>query len=381
MEWITCENTYEESWRRLMEFANIELAMDAIENIHGPATKTNKANYEKQAAQARSSLLQAKEYFEAAKVSSLFTQPNHLYYGIVALSSACMLIRGDGSKSLDYLRRQPNNSSHGLDFTFSSNSKKSKIGVELLDNSFIKVCPNGHFKNWYETLIVSQPIFALKETISNEGNMKTLVVAGGFESPTFLELNNIKKSISSLLTRLPDLCFDLTRYGINVEFARGEHLITEDSVRNETINKFIFHEYFPEKSLPEITKKFKCSENHKFLIKVNEKNHTGTAEIKTTDPYKIEFPDSRTTLDHKTIFYQNSTNTPEIVDLYVISFALSMLSRYYPDIWISFLESHCKGAKLVEKVLRILMAKAPNLMLNQIMNDNIIISNHRPYWH
>lgn len=98
MEWITSENTYEESWRRLLEFANVELAMEAISGFHGEPTKSTLPNYRKQAEQARVALLQAREYFEAAKASSLYTQPNHLYYGSVALSTACMLIRGDGTK-------------------------------------------------------------------------------------------------------------------------------------------------------------------------------------------------------------------------------------------------------------------------------------------
>jgi beta-phosphoglucomutase-like phosphatase (HAD superfamily) len=104
MEWVTCENVYDESWRRLLEYANIELATEAIREIHGEDPKKEK-NYKTKAEQVRFSLLQAKEYFEAARTSSLFTQPNHLYYGAVALSTACMVLRGDGDKSLDRLRQ------------------------------------------------------------------------------------------------------------------------------------------------------------------------------------------------------------------------------------------------------------------------------------
>lgn len=132
MEWITCESIYDESWRILLEYANIELAVEAIESIHGKSTSKMKANYKKQAQQARASLLQAKEYFEASRSSSLFTQPNHLYYGAVALSTACMLIRGTGEKSLDYLRKDPKNAHHGLEFTFSANTKAVKKGTKLL---------------------------------------------------------------------------------------------------------------------------------------------------------------------------------------------------------------------------------------------------------
>ncbi len=36
-----------------------------------------------------------------------------------------------------------------------------------------------------------------------------------------------------------------------------------------------------------------------------------------------------------------------------------MLSRYFPDIWVSFLESHCKGTKLIDLIIRVLINKMP----------------------
>ena len=98
LNWVTTDNQYEENWRRLLEYANIEITLETLVKLHGKYTPKTKQNYIKQAEQIRVSLLQAKEYFDAARSSTLFTQPNHLYYGTIALSSACMLIRGDGTK-------------------------------------------------------------------------------------------------------------------------------------------------------------------------------------------------------------------------------------------------------------------------------------------
>ncbi|PAR45090.1 YaaC family protein [Vibrio metoecus] len=381
MEWITCENTYEESWRRLLEFANVELAVEAIGSIHGEPNKSTLANYKKQAEQARVALLQAKEYFEAAKVSSLYTQPNHLYYGSVALSTACMLIRGDGRKSLDYLRQDSKNSSHGLDFTFSSDIKRSKMGLSLLDNSYVKICPNGHFSNWYDTLMSTQKLAAIKHLRTIHGSQRNMDYIGSYNIPYFSELKGLKKDLMFLLTRLPDLHADLGRYGIAVEGARGELHFYSDEIKKQQYSEFVFHSSPSHNAFIKVVESFVCDEGVNFEYLFNAEGRSGVVSTRKDKNWAFSFPDSRTTLDHKTIYFAEPIGTPEVVDLFLVSYALSMLSRYFPDIWISFLESHCKGSKLVERIVRVLYLKMPNLMLNQITGSELVISNHRPPWH
>jgi hypothetical protein len=381
MEWITCENTYEESWRRLLEFANNELAFELIESRFGAATNKTKKNYLKQAEQARVSLLQAKEYFEAARNSSLFTQPNHVYYGAVALSTACMLLRGSGDYSLDSLRKNTKNAHHGLTFSTGANSKSASQGVHLLENSFIRIAANGHFSNWYRTLNKKQAVCSL--LVTKKGNATNTVFRenGEFVIPEFGEIEGESISLVGLIKRIPDIHRDLSRYGILVPAARGEHKITYDKAESSVHHKFTFHASPSEDTLKEVLEQFNSDGKVYFCF-----DHyvNTTSAIVTTN--KIEpsamfnYPNSRETLDHRIIYFAEDTNTPEIVDLFGISYALSMLSRYYPDLWISFLESHCKGSKLVESVIQTLILKIPNLMLNEISDQNYVISNHRPFW-
>ena len=381
LEWITCENTYEESWRRLLEFANVELAIEAISAIHGPSTKSTLPNYRKQAEQARVSLLQAKEYFEAARVTSLYTQPNHLYYGAVALSTACMLIRGDGRKSLDVLRKDSKNSSHGLDFTFSSDIKKSKVGLSLLDNSYVKIHSNGHFSNWYQTLQKNQKIAAVQKVSEKNGTRSSMNYVGQFQMSEFSEIMSLKKDLMFILKRLPDLYSDLGRYGVSVVAARGDHLSYRDETKKEEYSDFIFHSAQSSSDLLKVLDRFTCDDGVNFTFDINNLGLSGLVQTRKDKKWEFTFPDSRSTLDNKNIFYGEILSTPEVVDLFLVSYALSMLSRYYPDIWVSFLESHCKGAKLVERIIRLLSLKMPNLMLSQMMGSEIVISTHLPPWY
>ena len=106
MKWIATDNIYAETWRELFEYTNIDLVCRNLESKHGsPLSKNVRENRRKQAQQARVCVLQAKEYMEAARASSIFTSPNHTYYSIASLASLLMLILGDGTKSLDYLRK------------------------------------------------------------------------------------------------------------------------------------------------------------------------------------------------------------------------------------------------------------------------------------
>lgn len=145
-EWITTENIPTEAWRRVLEFANIDFAIDAITHRHGsPANKSIKEDYKKQAEQIRVSILQSKEYFEAASSASLFTSPNHLYYGMVSLAAAIMLIWGSGEESLDYLRKDKQNRAHGLIFNTAVTKNNCQKDLSILHSSYVEVVKKGFF--------------------------------------------------------------------------------------------------------------------------------------------------------------------------------------------------------------------------------------------
>ena len=57
-----------------------------------------------------------------------------------------------------------------------------------------------------------------------------------------------------------------------------------------------------------------------------------------------------------------------------------MLSRYYPDIWVSAVESRCIAAKLLERAVDIAIKKFPILTLSIISGEETIISTHREPW-
>jgi len=47
-------------------------------------------------------------------------------------------------------------------------------------------------------------------------------------------------------------------------------------------------------------------------------------------------------------------------------FCFSMLSRYYPDIWMKTIDSNVRAAELVNEFLNVAYRKMPNLILDQL---------------
>src|SRR5690606_31432512 len=61
----------------------------------------------------------------------------------------------------------------------------------------------------------------------------------------------------------------------------------------------------------------------------------GSVVAKLEDDVRvISVPSARVGLDNETIVYATDIEFPELVDAYMVSYALSMLSRYYPDLWV-----------------------------------------------
>lgn len=225
MEWITTSDVSAETWRRLLEFANTDVTVELLERYHGSANSRQlRSNYKKQAQQIRVCLLQAREYLDAARSSSIYTSPNHLYYGMVSLASAVMLVNGDGRKSLDYLRGAAANNHHGLKFSTGVTSVSCHRGLTILENSFVEILNHGHFINWYQTLPSRDRDYATIKKLDRNGTTNTkLDVAGCVNMQSATDIAGIKRSILSCMLHLPDLFRPLSQYRVLENVSRSDY--------------------------------------------------------------------------------------------------------------------------------------------------------------
>ncbi|WP_288254542.1 hypothetical protein [uncultured Hydrogenophaga sp.] len=384
MEWIVSDDIQSETWRRLHEFANIDLTNEYLVVRHGsPKSSSDRRNYRKQAEQARVCVLQAKEYFDAARSSSLFTAPNHLYYGLVALTSLQMLVLGDGECSLDFRRKKPENGQHGLSFGTGCDAAAATQGVKLLEYTYSEVQRFGHFMSWYSILPREISIYGLHKHDLLPGSFKDFGVCGTYSTAMPEKMIGRKKGALSLLTMLPDLAQDFRRYGIPLAAARS----TQEMRRTQNSpwrNVWTFHQQFMPERFEDLLNRFYVSARFAdcLIPHVDPNGNLWGVEVIDPDLGEMNFysPESRDTMDHETISYAEPIDTHELVDAFMVSFQLSMLSRYYTDLWVGCIESHCKAAQLIARAVETLLNKCPILALSMLTPKGVLISTHRAPW-
>lgn len=385
MKWIVTDDIYAETWRRVLEFGNLDLTVDEITRRHGQPTQTSeRLSYRKQAQQVRVAILQAKEYFEAARQSSLYTSANHLYYGITSLATATMLVLGDGTRSLDFLRRDSKNGHHGLHFTTGCTAKEAATGLALIKKSFVEVLPRGHFANWYSTLPLTESALAYHVREVDGGSVTSRETLGGHRLAPLEEIKGRKFSTVDLLRRFPDLVGDLPQYGISVAQSRATHKV--EFKRNGRMRHiWLIHGAPDISSRDELLEKFRLPSRFigAMAYHIQEDALGGIVVLDCAmedQEITFEWPNCRETMSHDTIFYAEDYDTLEIADGFLASYQLSMLSRYFPDLWVACLESQCKAAKLIERAVDILLKKFPILALSLLVPEGVVVSTHREPW-
>lgn len=385
MEWIVANDVSRESWSRLLEFANLDFSLNEISRRHGTARNTNQAdNYKKQAQQIRACLLQSQEYFTAAKNSSLITSPNHAYYGMVSLASSIMLLLGDGRKSLDYLRQNPANKNHGLRFSTGATRSSAGNGLSILEESHAEILSNGHFRLWYETLPSSSAVYGLEQKHGKGSQISRLSQLGESQPLKFDKLNGSKFSALRLMKFLPDLYGELGRYKAKPDSSRFTHESVTD-VNGQRTDTWLIHGAGSSDALTNILESFKVPARNLESLTVNiaEEADGGVVSyiFREQDfPINFSFPSSRVALSFERICYADEIDVIEFVDIYIASFTLSMLSRYFPDLWVSCLESNCLASKLIERFSELLVNKAPMLALSIMSGKDCFVSSNRQPW-
>ena len=110
----------EASWASLQRFQNTAYVAERIAALHD-LKPSQMQNAKKQARQLRYCLMQAKEYYRASTAVSLATRPILLYYSIMSLALAEILLKSTGDSSLDRAREQHRH--HGLTFEHIASSR------------------------------------------------------------------------------------------------------------------------------------------------------------------------------------------------------------------------------------------------------------------
>ncbi len=368
--WIYSRNPHAEVWRRIMELCNEDSALEAIIRLHGEPGK-HRDNFRKQARHLHGALLQARDYFRAAEESTLATSPNHLYYGMASLATAMMLLHGDGRYALDALRQRATNRRHGFTFACGCNEIAAQKGAGLLAAGMVHLDDTGHFQNWSQVVPRAEPLVIRVMEVTGAA---TLTSVGNF-SQAVVGPTARTQSILSTLQLLPDFAVDLRhlepRSGaslMKVSVSRTTNDIVQDFIVQSTDQVDLFMDTF---GIPA---------SHSHCMDELHRGATG-AIVKVTYPRTVRvpfrIPDIRGTIDHGYVGYAIPLTQPEFADAYRAAFGLSMLSRYYQDLWTASLRVRSQTAHLAERFVELYCEKAPRLALSYLCNRVVVVSSER----
>jgi hypothetical protein len=373
---ITTDNPIREVWKNLRRFLDESFVIEEIRNVH--SIKGNEHNYNimKQAHQVNYCIRQAEEYFNASSSVSLTTRPLLLYYGAVSLSKALTLIRLDGNYSIDKLRETNKHKHHGLELKGSIKDAKPSFNIETFLSSlncsiFIKDNkPWGHFSLFYDSLVPCA--YLMRERIyygDKDWQIEGYKVKSCSALLDIISISSISDGLS-IIKNLPELRADLMAIGISPNICKGElwlQIEGEDDKKYEEEHNFLIEDV-PEEYKESLLAHYKLDNPsisidrncyNQIHIKINKQNNKRTGII--------IFPEIIDDLyNNKYYILVSDSYITEPASYFIILYCLGMLSRYYPDIWVSIIDKNINIAELTNTFLNLAYRKFPNLILDQM---------------
>jgi YaaC-like Protein len=363
-------NLEREVWANLRHFRDASYCEELIRSRHNLKEHEHAGNVRKQAVQIGQCLRQAEEYFEAATAVGPATKPNLLYYGIVSLALATVLLNRTGSYSLDKLRAIiPHR--HGLELTNFSNLDPKTSPIGILDT--IACTPSdGMFRVWFEALTPDPTVGNATTMLPGGLSQSSLIaLAARSKSPTaYTNLGGKKLTAAAMLRQIPDLVPFLNEGKIHCDYCR----VAFTSITNEARRSYRFtltghhvsSREFAQRLLQRI---FICGESPD-KIAIRHDGNSFVVSIDTSFPLPPDFgftmPDARRAIDGQTFLLSDDALEYESAAHFVLMFCLSMLVRYYPDQWVRLLDSGHRSANFLLYFVDLTMLKFPLLTLNEL---------------
>ena len=182
---------------------------------------------------------------------------------------------------------------------------------------------------------------------------------------------------------IPDLHIDLSRYGASVPASRTSY--GASIVPNAAMHTWALHDAGTPERLWKILEQFRASPAFAVGLDCNAKDGSSacvvTFKARRDESPRFQFPSMRETLVQEVFAYSAELDTHEMGDAYLAGYGLGMLARYFPDLWVRCLESHCSDAKLIELLILVLGRKFPGMVLRAMSGEDIVVSHLPPSWY
>ena len=322
-EIILTESPDKELWNQFKQFENYDVCLNYFKKCK---KFDNSEKFKFRASLMKDYVTQAKEYYFSARDASVLTKPTLLYYGASCLVKALIL-----SKRC----YQDDSTGHGIEVFKSSADDLIGFRVKPVKGTFLQLYQVLENKN---TNLIKSIDFNLEELLSFIPEL----------NDDFENIFN-KKSLAIKVDRIKD--------------EDGEYLLYEGGYFSDAS---IMNNFFD--NIPNFDKYYFCPYFFPEGMTCFKKS-LSDGDIVLRNIMGEEFLVSSLHVGENFIYLS------QISVHFLILYLLSMLSRYYVNLWLSENSSdEDRYFYIIEKFLDISERKFPNLILNEILNKEITFS-------
>jgi hypothetical protein len=363
------------AWSRLSQFQNIDHTASAICDLH-KLDKKHLSNARQQAEQIKYCLSQAKEYFDAGKTVSLATRPVLLYYGVMSLALAEILLKQTGDSRLSVLRQKHN--CHGLQLITPALPKPeeplSSAANTLIAKAQTDATGNGKgtFEVWRRSAReypVTGYSVTTYPTLSQSTNFEILLGAIDIPPPI---LGSLGITLMDCLRNLPYMGDVLLRLGSNLDMVRGK-MTRQVDVQSKVVTVQTIIHPSPQNLLDRFGELVQCKPDCVNNIEIREVP-SGYIFSQVVGPNLSligPWPHSICLTDEEIFFAANKLNLGEFGFLYTALHICGNFARYFPDVWLRHIERNSPLSMAINELCNHSFDRLPLLNLSEL---------HRTYY-
>ncbi|BFM45260.1 hypothetical protein CFS9_39010 [Flavobacterium sp. CFS9] len=324
-----------QAWREIFTLSDIRILKEKIKTQSKISQQPMTDDYARQKAlDIQYCIKQAHEYFKSSKVASISIKPTLIYYAIINLAAALIILK-KREKSLNSMRE-----AHGLKDKIPDNLKSSNLQINRSD--ILKISAEFQESGTFTELLHLdlQEYFILP--IKNSDNLNTS--RDLYQSLNFSQSNpNIKElDLLTLFTNIPEIWKE-TRLSLKKE---SKIYLGEALLNNETITCRISKELV---TIEELKRNFRFTAN----AELAESNNNFFFKLEKNEYRKFTPLTKRDIIGNQylTSDIDNNIVASDILLYYATFFILGSLSRYKPFLWRYIIDDSMHGLNTIPSIL------------------------------
>ncbi|WP_122945613.1 MULTISPECIES: YaaC family protein [Burkholderia] len=330
----------------------------------------HRTNARRQATQLRQCLMQAREYYDAARAVSLATRPVLLYYSTMSLALAEVLMKQSADSRLEKLREF--HGCHGLQLSM-ANAVLPGDDLEIATAALRakpQTAPDGSARGTFEVWRRSSrelPIVGRYTQTHATPGMTTsgirVLMSGTDVEPDVYPINGL--SLLDVLQGLPQMVEILATYGIRPKLVRSTCSARFGAENQDPTLSIVVHPSIPE-TMNNFMDLIHFAPRGLHRIDIVEYPNGIHLQIPLTNDVPGQLPWSICTDVANTWFSSRHEFLNEFGLIYVALHVAGNFARYYPDKWLCHIEASSPLALTIDRLTDVAFDRVPLLVAGEL---------------